>query len=452
MTRAVVGGGHRMPRRPCRNHPRSWVLVVSLVLVGCAAAGGLAWDERERAVADEVAASGPVATPAGVDVLKRQLAVEGVLRRRAYGVLHRDAAMFVGDVDRAKPELVARHERLFANLVQFGFATLSYRVDREQFGQAFLDRYGASAYPVRVTMEYRIRDIDATPVRTQLGYVFVQHGGRWVLTDDDDLDGDLPAGSHREPWDCGPVLVRRDDRVVVVVERDESGLARELVRDARGAVRAVRDRWPRRWAGSGLVIALEDRRVRTADYTLAKNAEDAVAMATAVYRTLPGQVSAAGERGGSYVVVNPRYRRTISARILAHEFTHVATAPLGSSAPRWLVEGLADYVEYLPMDGEHDLDLDTYRARIGRTHLARAKRLPADEVFYASMVTSYAIGWYAVDYLVGRYGMGRVADLYADLARQGFDRNQRDRILRDHLGMTEDQLFGTLRNRARPAG
>lgn len=453
MTHGVVGGGHRTSRRPRRT--RSSVLAVWLVLVVCAAAGGSAWDERDRAVAGAARAvpvSEPLTAPGGVDVVERQLAVERVLRRRASGVLHRDSRMFLADVDRSKPELVARHKRLYDNLVQFGFAALSYQVTSEQFGQTYLDRYGASAYPVQVTMEYRIRDIDTAPVRTRLGYVFVEHGGRWVLTDDDDLDHDLPAGSHREPWDCGPVLVRRDDHVLVVVERDEPGLARGLVRDARAAVRAVTGRWPREWAGSGLVIALDDKRVRTADYTVARNAEDAIAMATAVYRTLPGQVTTDGERAGSYVVVNPRYRRKISARILAHEFTHVATAPLGSSAPRWLVEGLADYVEYLPMEGEHDLDLDKYRTRIGRDRLAEAARFPADGVFYASMVESYAIGWYAVDYLSGRYGADRVADLYADLAGQGFDQDQRDRVLREHLGMTEDQLFGILRDRARSAG
>ena len=452
MTRDVVGGGHRMPRRPRRT--TNPVLVVSLVLVVFAVAGGLVWDERDRAMAGAATATRsafPAPSPA-VDPLERQSAVERVLRRRAYGVLHRDARLFLGDLDRTKPELAARQRRLFDNLAQFGFATLSYTISREQFDQALLDRYGASAYPVQLTMEYRIRDIDAAPVRTSLGYVFVRQGGRWVLTDDDDLDGDLPAGSHREPWDCGPVLVRRDDHVLVVVERDEPGLARELVRDARGAVRAVTGRWPRDWTGSGLVIALEDRRVRTADYTVAKNAEDAVAMATAVYRTLPGEVTTDGERTGSYVVVNPRYRRKVSARILAHELTHVATAPLGSSAPRWLVEGLADYVEYLPMEGEHDLDLDRYRTRIARTYLPKADRLPSDEVFYASMVESYAIGWYAVDYLTRRYGMDEVADLYADLAGQGFTQNQRDRIMREHLRMTEKQLFSVLRQRARSAG
>lgn len=432
-------------RHSAKTGSRVWVLVTTLALVAGAAAGGLAWDQRRRPDPTPAMTTEPLTTPSGVDVVKRQEAVEAVLRDRATAVLKRDPRAFVAAVDPAKSKLVARHRQLYKNLVQFRFAELSYTIEREQYDQSFQRRYGQSAYAVQVTMRYRIRDIDARPVRTMVGYVFVLHGGRWILTDDNDLDRDLPPGSHREPWDTGAVLVKRGDRVLVVVEPREKTLASRLVRRAESAVHAVNQRWPREWDGSGLVIALADRKVRTADYTVPKNAEDAVAMATAVYRTLPGQSTAEGDRGGSYVVINPRYRNKISARVLAHEFTHVATAPYGSSAPRWIVEGVADYIEYLPMDGERDLDLDKYRGKIRKTYLAKAKNFPADAVFYTSMVDSYAIGWYAVDYLVHRYGDDRFADLYADLAAQGFSQVQRDLVLRQHLKLTEKQLFRELK-------
>ena len=106
-------------------------------------------------------------------------------------------------------------------------------------------------------------------------------------------------------------------------------------------MKAVSKSWPGGWTGSGVVIALDDKVVRGADYTLPKNAEDALAMATWVYRSLPGEVSGVGERTDSYVVINPRNRSKVDARTLAHEFTHVATAPYGAFAPRWLVEGAA---------------------------------------------------------------------------------------------------------------
>jgi hypothetical protein len=421
--------------------------LAALILTAIATAGGLTIRAVDGPAPRRAVSAQAAAKPGAVDVVQRAAAVDAILRRRAQAVLRHRPDAFVADVDPRNPRLIARQRVLYGNLVQFGFDRLSYLPVREQYDAALEERRGASAYAVQVVMAYRINGIDATTVHTPLGYTFVRVDGRWVLTADDDLDHGLPVGSHREPWDTGPVLVRRAPRVLVVVERGEAGLARSLVRDARSAVRAVSRRWPRGWDGAGLVIALRDHRVRTADYDVSKNAEDAVAMATAVYRTLPGETSSEGERGASYVVVNPRYRIRLTARILAHEFTHVATAPYGCNAPRWLVEGFAGYVEYLPMDGEPDLDLDRYRTRVRDTYLAQVIGFPSDYLFYTSVVTSYAIGWYAVDWLISHYGPRKLASLYDDLAAHGFDQVQRDRIMTSHLAMTEQELFRELKRR-----
>jgi hypothetical protein len=446
--RKQAGAARSAP--PTRSLRRTASLA-AVLLAASAVAGGLTMRAADQALRHQVpppatAAAPAAGTPAAsIDVRRRAAAVDAILKRRATAVLRHRPDLFLADVDRRDERLVTGQRTLYANLVQFGFDRLRYLPVREQFDAALLDRRGPSAYAVQVVMDYRIKDIDATPVHTLVGYTFVQLRGRWVLTADDDLDTSLPFGSHREPWDTGPVMVRRAPRVLVVVEPDDQRLARSLVRDARSAVRAVSRRWPRGWKGAGLVIALRDRWVRTADYTVEKNAEDAVAMATAVYRTLPGETSSDGERAASYVVVNPRFRTDLGARVLAHEFTHVVTAPYGGNAPRWLVEGVADYIEYLPMDGEPDLDLDRYRAKVRYCYLAKVGRLPADQVFYASVVSSYAIGWYAVDWLMSRYGPRAVADLYDDLAGHGFDQVQRDRIMATHLGMTETGLIRALK-------
>src|SRR6266508_883976 len=365
-----------VPGVPPPSRRGSWrrrATFAALILTAIATAGGLTIRAVDGPAPRRAVSAQAAAKPGAVDVVQRAAAVDAMLRRRAQAVLRHRPDAFVADVDPRNPRLIARQRVLYGNLVQFGFDRLSYLPVREQYDAALEERRGASAYAVQVVMAYRINGIDATTVHTPLGYTFVRVDGRWVLTADDDLDHGLPVGSHREPWDTGPVLVRRAPRVLVVVERGEAGLARSLVRD-----------------------------VRSADYDVSKNAEDAVAMATAVYRTLPGETSSEGERGASYVVVNPRYRIRLTARILAHEFTHVATAPYGCNAPRWLVEGFAGYVEYLPMDGEPDLDLDRYRTRVRDTYLAQVIGFPSDHLFYTSVVTSYAIGWYAVDWLISQ--------------------------------------------------
>lgn len=447
--RAGPEGGKPPPRarRSALNRPRGfWPLLLVFVLLVGAAAGGLAlhrFGTGDR-LGEETAAHRVARTPA-IDLTERSAAVAKVLARRAEAVRRNQLSEFLADVDPGNKALLARQRVLFGNLVQFGFSRLGYEQLREQFEQTLVERFGPSAYVVQVAMTYQISGIDRVPVRTMLGYTFTrQPDGRWILVDDTAVDRWLPRGSHQEAWDVGPVLVQRAPRVLVVVERGATALAADLAAKAVNAVRAVGRRWPGGWTGAGVVIALDDKAVRGADYTLPQNAEDALAMATWVYRTLPGEVDSEGERADSYVVVNPRNRAQLDARTLAHEFTHVATARYGAYAPRWLVEGVATYVEFLPMDGELDLALDKYRASMRSRYLATARGLPADATLFQNSKSSYPLSWLAADYLFRRFGPTKVSTLYQQLATGGTSQDARNRIMLAQLGMTETGLFNAL--------
>lgn len=422
-----------------------WPVLLAFALLAGAVAGGLA---LHRIGADDnsggAAAGGSTAAP-GADLSRRSAGIDEILNRRAGAVRDGKLADFLADVDPDNATLVSEQRVLFRNLVQFGFSRVGYEQLREQFDQSLVDRYGPSTYVVQVAMTYQLRGINPAPVRTLLGYTFLQRAdGRWMLVNDTDLDQSLPAGSHQEAWDVGPVLVRRAPRVLVVVEPGANDLAAGLLAKAGSAVRAVSRRWPGGWAGAGVVIALDDKLVRGADYTRPKNAEDALAMATWVYRTLPGEVTAEGGRADSYVVVNPRNRAKVDARTLAHEFTHVATARYGAYAPRWLVEGTATYVEFLPMDGEPDLALQTYRDRVRTKILPKAKGLPADALFFKDPATTYPLAWLAADRLFDRFGAAKVGAFYREIAAQGISQPARNRIMLEHLGLTEAALLRSL--------
>jgi hypothetical protein len=420
---------------------------LALVLVAGAAGGGLALHRSGTGnlLGRSASANGTANLPA-IDLAARSAGVDQMLARRAEAVRRNNEAEFLADVDPANKTLLAEQRVLFSNLLQFGFSRLGYQQLGEQFNQSLVDRYGPSTYVVQVVMTYQIRGINPLPVRTVLGYTLIQRpDGRWMLVDDTDLDHSLPRGSHQEAWDVGSVLVRRGPRVMVVVERGENKLADSLLTKAGSAVKAVSKRWPGGWTGSGVVIALDNKVVRGADYTQPQNAEDALAMATLVYRTLPGEVTSEGQRADSYVVINPRNRARVDVRTLAHEFTHVATARYGPYAPRWLVEGVATYVEYLPMDGAKDLAPDTYRTQTRSTYLAKAESLPTDALFFEDSSSSYPMAWLAADYLFHKFGATEVGTLYQELAALGSSQNARDRIMVEHVGMTEAGLFKALK-------
>jgi hypothetical protein len=416
---------------------------LSLVLVGAAVVGGLAL-HRSSQHADDAAAG--VASTANIDQAARTAAVDVVLKRRAQAVLAGNEKEFLADVDSADTRLLASQRTLFTNLREFGFAKLTYQQLAQQYDDSIVQKDGPTTYLVAVAMTYQIRGIDLVPVRAMLGYTFTQRpNGSWMLVSDSDLDKRLPRGSHQEAWDTGPVLVKRAPRVLVVVEKGQDALAAKLITMSVSAVQAVSKNWPGGWKGSGVVIALDDKVVRGADYTQPMNAEDAIAMATWVYRTLPGEVTGAGERADSYVVINPYNRNKVDARTLAHEFTHVATAPYGPYAPRWLVEGAATYIEFLPMAGQTNLAIPQYRQDVRTKYLAKAKSLPADATFFDQADSSYPLSWLALDYLFTRFGGTEVGTLYRELAAMGSTQQERDRIMLEHIGMTETGLFTALK-------
>jgi hypothetical protein len=309
------------------------------------------------------------------------------------------------------------------------------------------DEYGPTSYLVSVVMAYQIGGIDDQPVKAALGYTFAQRGGRYVLVNDTDLDGGLPNGSHKEAWDLRPVLVRRGTRALVVVEPGNAKLAASILLQAESAVRAVNKTWSVSWRGGGLVIALtiNDEQVRNVDF--GNPQQESLAQATHVYRTLPTEADKRGADGGAYVVVNPSDRFELNTSILAHEFTHVACAAYGPFAPSWLIEGAARYIEWGPIAGERDLDLDRYRKEIRSDYLGKLNTLPSDERFYATPASSYDIGWLTVDYLVRKYGEAKVVRLYQELARRGISQNQRDVVMTAQIGRTEQQIFDDLKRR-----
>ncbi|GAA0925698.1 hypothetical protein GCM10009554_05370 [Kribbella koreensis] len=301
---------------------REWVAVAGVLAI---VAGG---------AADGAAASSSAEVQ--VDAAAQVAAVEAVLERRATAVLQHDEGQFLADIDPYNKNLRASQKVLFENLVQFGFSKLAYRQGEAQYDQALLDKYGPTAYLVGGVMEYQIDGIDELPAQTPVGYTFVKRAGRYVLVDDSYLDTDQPDSPNQEAWDTGPVLVQRGPRTLVVVEPGRTEVAKTILADAQVALKAVNRWWLPDWKGGALVIALDDTKVRSTDFK-GPVWNDTAAVATPVRRADAGF-------GGSYVVLNPRDRGQIDAGSLAHEFTHVATASDGPSAPLWLVEGMAEYV------------------------------------------------------------------------------------------------------------
>ncbi|TDD46402.1 hypothetical protein E1263_36570 [Kribbella antibiotica] len=429
--------------------PSRWLgLLLAVALVS----GGVVYAVNERsedAQARLVEAVVPASTPrspskAALAATARRVAIDTILIRRAQAVEKGNLALFLKDLDPSNTKLIAQQKILFANLVELGFTELGYSQAEERFDPAVVKARGRATYLVRILMRYQIPKVDEAPVTTELGYTFISRAGRWVLTDDDDLDKDLGPGAHREAWDLGRIEVLRGPRVLVVVEKGDHARGRKILAEAAEGLTEVRDYWPRRWRGSALIIALDDTDVRDARF--ADEDIESAASAGSTFSSLPGQDTADGTVAGAYIVLNPNQRDQVDEILLSHELTHVATADLGGYEPLWLAEGAAEYVSWSGIEAfAGPGEVTKWEQEVIDQAMPTLHALPTDAGFYESSADVYGVSWLAVRYLVQRIGLNAVEELYQDMAAHGINQVSRDRILLSRSGLTEVTLWTSLR-------
>ena len=282
-TSADPPGGPAETVTAVRREPGRWLgLLLAVALVS----GGVAYavEDRQQDARQQDAAASPVLTPpsprskTAAAVVARRLAVDAILLRRANAVRTVDETLFLQDVDPTNTRLRQEQKVLFANLVEIGFSEIGYSQAEERFAPAVARAHRTSTYVVRVLMRYQIPQVDLATVSTELGYTFVSRSGRWVLAADDDLDGELGPGAHREPWDLGRIEVQRGPRVMVLVEKGDTKRGRAIVTAAAQGLAEVTAYWPRKWSGSVLIAALDETAVRDARFAgAAKNWSSACA-------------------------------------------------------------------------------------------------------------------------------------------------------------------------------
>ncbi len=427
---------------------RWWALLTAAVVM----AGAVGYAVRDREQAGPIGTGG-IATvaptsqmqPADVDVNARSQAIDRFLAQRAAAITAVDEESFLAGVDATATQLIAEQRMLFANLVDLGLDYLRYDRRQDQFDQAMLERYGPTAYSVRVAMTYQIKGIDPEPVRTELCYTFAERSGNWLLVDDSAFDTELTPGAHREPWDLSRLEIHRSPRLMVLVDKGQTAFGRSVRTAAEQALATVDKYWPGGWHGSVLVSATNQERVRGADFTTTD--VDSSASATGTYRSLPGDVTKEGVFAGAYVVVNPAEHKNVDEILLSHEFTHVATAALGGYEPLWLAEGVAEYVSWKGVEEISGADdVADWEADVQRNALPRMTALPSDTGFYTSQEDVYGVSWLAVRYLMRRIGVSKLVTMYTVMARDGWNDTARALAMRTYAGLTEQQLFAALKS------
>lgn len=424
--------------------------VAALALTGTAVTVGInQFDDGAAGGPAPSTAASAKATPGEMsdkEKADRRKEVDVVLARRATAVRKGNLKAFLANVDPKQPALVKRQRTLFVNLRKFGFASLRYFVADEREAPGLVAKYGSTTFSTRVMMRYRLAKLDNKPVQTDLGYVFVRRGGKWVLVEDSAIDETLSANGHRQPWDFQEVAIVRRGPLVIVVDKDEAALGKKIARVSTGAVKAVRRHWPRPWNGAVLVVAMSEPRVMTTLWQTGgvDNGWTIAAKAVALYDGEPLDADNNAPLG-SRIVINPALRKKLTEDLLVHELTHVATIPLGPFTPQWLGEGTAEYVRCRSIEDDPHWTVDPYRKRVRTKYLKPMKVLPGQAEFYRNGDQSYGQSWWAIEYLVSKEGVDGMAALFADLAAHGTSEAAYAAILKRHTGKTAKQLTAAVK-------
>lgn len=154
-----------------------------------------------------------------------------------------------------------------------------------------------------------------------------------------------------------------------------------------------------------------------------------------------GEGDGAGRPPAGRVVVNPATFRKLSSTgalvVFAHEATHVASRQATrAGTPRWLSEGLADYVGYRH-SGLSEADI-TAELRSWLRHHDPPRTLPGDDAFTGDsgrrLPVAYELAWLAVRELARQHGMEQLVRFYRAVgaARPG----DVDRVMRRTLGVS----------------
>jgi hypothetical protein len=223
-----------------------------------------------------------------------------------------------------------------------------------------------------------------------------------------------------------------DDRTVTLIglQPPATDAVLNLVSaDTDPAVRAVEKFWGTDWTHEIVVVATGSAQ-QFAVQTDSDPRTDTAALAVAD-RVDPARRSALGQRivlAPGAAEMSPQELRIV----LAHELFHYAArVDTTLDAPRWLTEGVADYVGR-PADDEHAVT----RA------VGSVTALPSDAEFTGTPVqlsAAYDRAWLFARYIADRYGAPTLRALYAQVAGVGHE--QFPVAVQRLLGVNQDALL-----------
>jgi hypothetical protein len=314
---------------------------------------------------------------------------------------------------------------MFRNLDRVRFASWSYFFDEtpEELPSAARSRHHGVTYtPSDFTLKYRIAHFDTKPVTERQYPTFLKTGEHWYLASLSDFRKNHER-SARNLWDFAPVHVVHRPGVLVLGPSSELATMEQAADDMHAAIPKVTAVWGSNWA-QRVVVQVPSTQHEMAVVTDDGSDLDQIAALTTteLSSTAKGRASPSGDR----VTINPRNWAELGSLgaeiVMTHELTHVASrVDTGYQTPKWLSEGLADYVGFLTSGLPVTVIASELATEVNDGHLPR--HLPTDRAFRGSnkhLSDAYEEGWLACHYIVERTSQHTLLRFYREVGKADY--------------------------------
>ncbi len=363
--------------------------------------------------------------------------VDALLDGRERAVRAGRIAGFLEQVDRSRPGFVRWQRTYYANLRELPLQVFRYDVHP---GSVEVHDDGTVSAVVGVSL--RLRGYDAYPVVSSNRFTFSANGDdELTLVSDRDRDYEREHDVQLQPWDQLDVEVVEEAgdhaRVLGVFDTESIDAAYQIMPTVLDAMADVDDSMPLRWKPKAVVYALSDVRVMANLNGLPGGDPDNLDGVAFAVQAVPGMRRIASTR----MLLHPRmvFRTdAVRERLIRHELTHVALGTRDDHVPKWLSEGLAEFVSVQPVPLAERL--------ISRDAIRMARRgidaLPRDDEFnLGHSGANYGVAWFACEYIAESFGIESLWRLFdAMRARGGTSEDEQDALLLKEFGLTSAEL------------
>jgi hypothetical protein len=378
-----------------------WVAVLAVVALAAAAAAIVVLPFGSRTPASGLGAAPAAAATPTTPPSPYELAVKA-LADQATALTRHDRTGWLAAVDPKQPALRKHFAQLYSSFQSLHVTQFSYQSSTG----------GKSDGPVELNSEMifclsqkdcpsLVPGSDNGPSHIPEKLTLKELNGRWVISK-------VGKGSYKTqlqpyPWEAGDMVYAQGSRVTVGAPKSLSGQLKTVLTIADKAARTD-DRFAAMVGNSQLryrVFLATDKAWKT--WYGGNDASYAVAY------TIP-----TGSAGSDVVLHMPKLKddRAELKVVLQHEMAHVATLSNLTSTDDpdlWLMEGVADYIGWLPQHTRQDWNFPDVRDALHGSKPPRSmvESQLKDDASDRAVARFYGLGHFAVECLATKYGEAR---------------------------------------------